>query len=250
MLRLDPHLAVFRTSPDRIAIGAQQPVAQLDADAPTLRAIAALTRGVLPRELGQLIGEVPAQTLLEVLEPAIVEAVAPVATLVRGRIPLAEQLHRAARAAGHPTRVDGEGVIVPVAPWRLPARELERLLDAGDAHLPVVVGDAWLQVGPFVPSGGGCAQCARPAGDPLLPGHLTPVASPIAASQAVVTLLEALRRASEGALSAGWAVRIRQRDGAVSAVRRRRCSHRAAQGSAARSRPAAERSRRGTATAA
>lgn len=241
MLRLDPHLAVFRCTPDRIAIGAQQPVAQLDADATTLRAIAALTRGVVPRELEQLIGEPQAHALLAAIEPAIVDAAPAVPTLVRGRIRLAEHLHRAARDAGHPAGDDG--VILPVAPWRMPAAEVERLLISGVAHLPIVVGDAWLQVGPFVPAGSGCVRCTLPSDGTLLPAHLTLEASPIAAAQAVVTVLEALRRASEETLPEGWGVRIRQRDASVSALRRRRpCPHRAER--------AAERPLPGTARAA
>lgn len=223
MLRLDRHLAVFRTAPERIAIGAQQRVAELDADPPTLRGIAALTRGVLPRELAQLIGDEPARALLEAVGPALTTAAPAVPVLVRGRIRLAEQVHRAARDSGHAA---GEGaLIVPVAPWRLPMAERERLLAAGAAHLPVVAGDAWVQVGPFVPEGGGCPRCATATDVAVLPAHLTPAPTPIAAAQTVVTVLEALRRAGEGELPAGWCARIRQRDGVVSAVRRRPCRH-------------------------
>lgn len=235
MLRLDPHLAVFRTAPDRIAIGAQQPVAELDADEPTLLGIAALTRGVVRRELEHLLGEEPAAALLRAVEPALEEPPPAVAVRVRGRIPLAGELHRAARRAGLPA---GDGLIVPVAPWRLPDAELERLLDAGVAHLPVVVGDVWVQVGPFVPAGG-CPRCARQDGPGqhatvLLPGHLTPTPSAIAAAQTIVTVLGAIRRAGDEALPPGWAARIRQRDAAVSAVRRSRarCSHRSLPGTA------------------
>ncbi|GEK78889.1 hypothetical protein [Agrococcus baldri] len=222
MLRLDPHLAVFRTAPDRVTIGAQQPLVELDADPPTLRAIAALTRGVLPRELEQLVGEEAAQQLLAALRPALVEAAPAVPVLVRGRIRLAHELHRAARDAGHPA---GDGVIVPVAPWRLPALEAERLLASGVAHLPVVVGDAWVQVGPYAVAGG-CAECAQPGRLAVLPAHLTPAPTAIAGAQALVTVLEALQRAGSGELPVGWAVRIRQRDGAVSSMRRRACRHR------------------------
>ncbi|WP_072313875.1 hypothetical protein [Agrococcus sp. Marseille-P2731] len=243
MLRLDPHLAVFRSSPDRIAIGAQERIADLDADAPNLRAIAALTRGVLPRELAQLIGEEQAQALLATIDAAVVDEQPRLPVVVRGRIRLAEQLHRSVRDAGHRA---GEDVVLPVAPWRLPVGEVERLLVSGAAHLPVVVGDAWLQIGPYVPAGGGCARCAITGDDTLLPAHLTPEASPVAAAQAVATVLGALRRASEGALPAGWGARIRQRDGAVSALRRRRpCSHLGDPRL-----PEAERSRPGTAMAA
>ncbi len=231
MLRLDPHLAVFRTAPDRIAIGAQQPIAELDADEPTLLGIAALTRGVVRRELEHLLGDEPAAALLRAVGPALAPAPPALAVRVRGRIPLADALHRAARQAGHPARDDG--LLLPVAAWRLPDAEFERLAACPLAQLPVVVGDVWVQVGPFVPEGG-CARCAQPDTTPLLPGHLTPVPSPIAAAQAVVTVLGALRRASEGALPAGWAVRIRQRDAAVSALRRSRarCPHRSLPGTA------------------
>ena len=71
MLRLDPHLAVFRSAPDRIVIDAQQPVVELDADESTLRGIAALTRGVVRRELEHLLGDDPAAELLEAVEPAL-----------------------------------------------------------------------------------------------------------------------------------------------------------------------------------
>lgn len=236
MLRLDPHLAVFRTAPDRIAIGAQQPVAELDADEPTLLGIAALTRGVVRRELEHLLGDEPAAALLRAVGPALEEPPPAVAVRVRGRIPLAGALHRAARQEGLPA---GDELILPVAPWRLPDAELERLLDTGVAHLPVVVGDVWVQVGPFVPAGGGCWRCARQDAAAqhtpvLLPGHLTPTPSAIAAAQTIVTVLGAIRRAGDGALPPGWAARIRQRDAAVSAVRRSRarCSHRSLPGTA------------------
>lgn len=248
MLRIDPHLAVFRPAPDRIAVGAQDPVAVLDADPPTLRAIAAMTRGVLPQELEQLIGQSHAQALLNTLAPALIEASPVVPVLVRGRMQLAEQLHRAARDAGHPA---GEGsVIVPVAAWRMPDAETDRLLAAGAAHLPVVVGDAWVQVGPYVAAGGGCTQCSARLDPPVLPAHLAPAPTQIALAQCIVTVLDALRRAGEGELQDGWATRIRQRDGVVSAVRRRRpCQHlRALQPVLDPS--AEERSRRGSAKAA
>ncbi|WP_405217989.1 hypothetical protein [Agrococcus sp. Ld7] len=241
MLRLDPHLAVFRCTPDRIAIGAQEPVAVLDADPPTLRAIAALTRGVLPRELAQLIGDDAADALLAALASAVIDTAPAIAVVVRGRIRLAERLHRAARDAGHPAGDDG--VIVPVASWRLPDAEVERLQRSAAAQLPVVVGDAWLQVGPFVPIGGGCTRCPAPRQRLLLPAHLASVEGAIGSAQCVVTVLHALQRASEDALPAGWAVRIRQRDGAISALRRRPCPHRDARPEhpAARSRPGTAR---------
>lgn len=238
MLRLDPNLAVFRSSPDRIVIGAQQPLAELDADEPTLRGIAALSRGVVRRELEHLLGDEPAAALLDAVAPALQLAPGLLPVLVRGRIPLAAALHRAARQAGHPrplgSRPPGDALVVPVAAWRLPDAESQRLLAAGDAHLPVVVGDVWVQVGPFVPAGAGCPLCPAPEQPLLLPGHLTPAPSAIAGAQAVVTVLGALRRASDGTLPPGWAARIRQRDAAVSAVRRSRarCPHRSRPGTA------------------
>ncbi|MGM1029530.1 MAG: hypothetical protein ACQEWM_06585 [Actinomycetota bacterium] len=239
MLRLDPHLAVFRTAPDRIAIGAQHPIVELDADAATLRGIAALTRGVVRRELEHLLGDEPAAALLEAVEPALHVARPALPVVVRGRIPLAAALHAAARHAGHPRplgpdHAPGDALVVPVAAWRLPDAEVERLLARGDAHLPVVVGDVWVQVGPFVPAGTGCPRCLVPEQPTLLPGHLTPEPSAIAAAQAIVTVLGALRRASDEALPTGWSARISQRDAAVSAGRRPRgrCPHRSRRGTA------------------
>ncbi len=165
-------------SPDRIVIGAQQPLAELDADEPTLRGIAALSRGVVRRELEHLLGDEPAAALLDAVAPALQLAPGLLPVLVRGRIPLAAALHRAARQAGHPrplgSRPPGDALVVPVAAWRLPDAESQRLLAAGDAHLPVVVGDVWVQVGPFVPAGAGCPLCPAPEQPLLLPGHLTP----------------------------------------------------------------------------
>lgn len=230
MLRLDPHLAVFRTSPDRIAIGAQQRIADLDADATTLRGIAALTRGVLPQELAHLLGAEASDALVQALSPALGPATPAIPIRVRGRLPLALALHRAARASGHP--VADDGVVIPVAPWRLPAAERDRLAAAGVAQLPVIVGDAWVQVGPFTGAGHGCAQRGRLEHEPLVPAHLPPSTSPIATAQAVVSVLDALRRIGDDALPCGWAVRIRQRDAGVSAVRRRACAARARPGTA------------------
>jgi hypothetical protein len=229
MLRLDPHLAVFRSAPDRVTIGAQHPVADLPADDATLRGLALLTRGVVRRELEHVLGDEQATALLEALAPALDPLPRPVPTLVRGRIPFALELHRALERAGH--RVGDDALVLPVAPWRLPHRERDRLVASGAAHLPVVVGDAWVQIGPFVPAGGGCAECAIDD-EALLPAHLAPVPSAIAAAQAVVTVLGALRRIGGDGLPQGWGARVRQRDGGVSALRRARraCRHRALRG--------------------
>jgi hypothetical protein len=232
MLRLDPHLAVFRTSPDRIAIGAQQPVVELDADASTLRGLALLTRGVLRRELEHLLGDEPATALLDAVAPALIETEPVVPARVRGRIRLALDVHRALDRAGH--AVADDALVIPVAPWRLPHAERERLLVDSVAHLPVVVGDAWVQVGPFVAAGDQCPACA-PIDETLVPGHLAPVATPAATAQTILTVLDAVRRFGEGTLPSGWGARIRQRDGGVSALRRvrpRACSHRSQPGTA------------------
>lgn len=232
MLRLDPHLAVFRTSPDRVAIGAQRQVAELDADPSTLQGLSLLSRGVLRRELEHLLGDEPAAALLDAVAPALIETRPVVPVRVRGRIRLALDVHRALDEAGHPVAHDA--LVIPVAPWRLPDAERERLLQSGISHLPVVVGDAWVQIGPFVAAGEQCAACA-PVDETLVPGHLVPVASPAATAQAILTVLDAVRRAGEGVLPPGWGARIDQRDGGVSALRRARpraCPHRARPGTA------------------
>jgi hypothetical protein len=230
MLRLDPHLAVFRSAPDRVTIGGQQPVAELPADDPTLHGLALLMRGVVRRELELALGDERAAALLEALALALDPLPPAVPALVRGRIPFALELHRALDRAEH--RVADDGLVLPVSPWRLPHRERDRLVASGAAHLPVTVGDAWVQVGPFVPAGGGCAECAIDD-EGLVPAHLAPVPSAIAAAQTVVTVLGALRRLGADGLPAGWGAQIRQRDGAVSALRRARaCRHRARRGTA------------------
>lgn len=233
MLRLSPHLAVFRSAPDRVTVGAQLPVAELPADDATLRGLALLMRGVVRRELEHVLGDEPAAALLEALEPALEPLPPAVPTLVRGRIPFALELHRALDRAGHRAGdlADGDALVLPVAPWRLPYRERDRLLASGLPHLPVTVGDAWVQIGPFVPAGGGCAACAIDD-EALLPAHLAPVPSVIAAAQTVVTVLGALRRIGQDELPEGWGARVRQRDGGVSAIRRARraCRHRAPRG--------------------
>ncbi|QUW18821.1 hypothetical protein [Agrococcus sp. Marseille-Q4369] len=233
MLRLDPHLAVFRSAPDRVTVGAQQPVAELPTDDATLRGLALLMRGVVRRELEHVLGDEPAAALLEALEPALEPLPPAVPTRVRGRIPFALELHRALDRAGHRAGdpAGDDALVLPVAPWRLPYRERDRLVASGAAHLPVVVGDAWVQIGPFVPAGGGCAECAIDD-EALLPAHLAPVPSVIAAAQTVVTVLGALRRIGQDELPEGWGARVRQRDGGVSAIRRARraCRHRAPRG--------------------
>ncbi|WP_035254185.1 hypothetical protein [Agrococcus lahaulensis] len=233
MLRLDPHLAVFRSAPDRVTVGGQQPVAELPADDATLRGLALLTRGVVRRELEHVLGDEPAAALLEALAPALDPLPPAVPTLVRGRIPFALELHRALDRAGHragPSAGD-DPLVLPVSPWRLPHRERDRLVESGTAHLPVTVGDAWVQIGPFVPAGAGCVECAVDD-ESLVPAHLAPVPSAIAAAQAVATVLGALRRLGDDELPAGWGARVRQRDGAVSALRRARraCRHRSPRG--------------------
>lgn len=214
MLRLDPRLALFRSAPDRVTIGAQHPAIELVADEPTLRGLAALTRGVLRPELEQLLGAEAAAALLEAVAPALAEGPPPIAIRVRGRLALARTIQRAARDEGHPS---GTQLVIPVAPWRLPRLEVERLVAQRTAHLPVLVGDAWVQVGPYQP-GDGCEACVGAHEGGVMPAHLVPVPSPAARWQAVASVLAALRLASAGELAPGWGARIAQSGGAVSAL--------------------------------
>ncbi|GAA3603194.1 hypothetical protein [Agrococcus terreus] len=213
MLRLDPRLALFRSSPDRVSIGAQAPVAELADDDASMRGVAALVRGVLRPELDQLLGADAARELLERVGPALDAPSACIAVRVRGRLALARTIQRAARAAGHPS---GEALVVPVAPWRLPAGEVRRLVADDAPHLPVVVGDAWIQVGPA--GRGGCERCVGAHEGGPMPAHLVPVPGAAARWQVVATVLSGLRLAAAGELPDGWGARIAQRDGAVSAL--------------------------------
>lgn len=225
MLRLDPRLAVFRSASDTITIGAQASIAHL-ADTPaTMRAVAALARGVLPRELDQLVGAPTARSLLAELGDALASDRAPVTVRMRGTVPLARHLQRAAREAGHAA---GEAVVVPVAPWRLPVAERERLAAARTPHLPVTIGDAWVQVGPF---DDGARPCSCDEAPSTLPSHLVPVPTVAARHGAIAAVLTGLARASAGTIEPGWAVRVAQRDGAISDATQA-CACRARRGTA------------------
>ncbi len=163
MLRLDPALPIIWTSPRSVRLGAQRAIATLDdVDDDTAALLDRMRRGVVPTEPAVVLGDERAATLLAVLAPALDHRERPrMRVEVRGAGPVAATVRRVLEEDGHRMAQRSLDVSVSVADWRLPDLERQRLLRRDRVHVPVIVGDQRIVVGPWtVPGEGACPRCA------------------------------------------------------------------------------------------
>lgn len=176
-------------SPSSLQFGVDAPLAVLDdLDEGTERIVAALVSGIsrsgfdmMARSLGLPVDA--AERLLATLEPVLARSETAPAIAARvavtGTGPLADELRRlladvGALAAPNERAPD---LAVIVAGWLVGAEDHGRWLRRDIPHLPVVVGDAGVTVGPFVEPGSGpclyCIQLAKTDADPAWPAIAT-----------------------------------------------------------------------------
>lgn len=209
MLRLDPALPIIWTSPTSVRLGAQRAVATLvDVDDDTAALLERMQRGVVPTEPAVVLGDDRADALLAILAPALELHDRPrMRVEVRGTGPVAATVRRVLQEDGHRMGQRSLDVSIAVADWRLPDLERQRLLRRDRVHLPVIVGDQRIVVGPWtVPGEGACVRCADladthaavPHGLPPIREVRTAAVAQTVAHVAVLVNLHALGRAEAG----------------------------------------------------
>ncbi|WP_344341008.1 hypothetical protein [Agrococcus versicolor] len=216
MLRLDPALPIIWTSPTTVRIGAQLALATLhDVDDATASLLDRMHRGVVPAEPAVVLGDDRAARLLAALAPVLASRERPrLRVEVTGAGPVAGTLRRVLEEDGHRVARRAVDVSIPVADWRLPDLERQRLLRRDRVHVPVVVGDQRIVVGPWtVPGTSACPRCADLADTrAALPHGLPPIpavpASAIAQTVAHVAVLVNLAALGEATPSAGASIAL------------------------------------------
>lgn len=258
MLRLDPALPIIWTSPTSVRLGAQRAIATLDdVDDDTAALLDRMRRGVVPTEPAVVLGDDRAAALLAVLAPALDHRERPrMRVEVRGAGPVAATVRRVLEEDGHRMAQRRLDVSVSVADWRLPDLERQRLLGRDRAHVPVVVGDQRIVVGPWtVPGVGACPRCADLAdAHAAVPHGLPPIrevpAAAVAQTVAHVAVLVNLH--ALGLAEPGVGASIALDSGALSVERwtpHPRCGCRALPGTATASAASAPTRRRATGSA-
>ncbi len=173
-------------SPSSLQFGVDAPLVVLERlDTGTERIVAALVSGIsrsgfdmMAREVG--LDAVAAEVLLAKLAPALREP-----TIVDGRVrvsgsgPLVDELRHLLGAEGllAGSEQSSPDLVVIVAGWLVGAEDHGRWLRLDIRHVPVVVGDRGVTVGPFVEPGVGpclyCVQLAMTDADPAWPAIAT-----------------------------------------------------------------------------
>jgi len=216
-------------SPSSLQFGVDEPLVVLDeVDAGTERMVAALVGGISSTGFDMMargagVSTDAAAELLSQLEPVLAPEAADASArrarvAVSGDGPLADELRRVLRDEGVLAESDQStpDLAVIVAGWVISPEDHGTWLRRDIPHLPVVVGDGGVTVGPLVEPGDGpclyCVQLARTDDDPAWPAiatqlwtrptpELSGVAVVEAAGFVARTVLERLRRGVGDAVS-------------------------------------------------
>ena len=238
---------VWRT-PTSVQFGVDAPVIVEGVTPGVERVLAALRAGISASGLEMLARDaaVPARelrSLLHRLEPAMTpRPPAPAGrVLVTGGGPLAIMVAALLREGGVLARSDeaAPAIAVLVADWVLGPDEAARWLRRDIPHLPIVVTDTSIDVGPFVEPGGGpcvyCVHLTRTDADPAWPAVAAQLLGRAGPENSQLTRLAAacfatrriMARLSSGASATASAWHIADEGGTVSAWTARthpRCS--------------------------
>jgi len=216
-------------SPSSLQFGVDEPLVVLDeVDAGTERMVAALVSGISSTGFDMMargagVSTDAAAELLTQLEPVLAPEAADASArrsrvAVSGDGPLADELRRVLRDERVLAESDQStpDLAVIVAGWVISPEDHGTWLRRDIPHLPVVVGDGGVTVGPLVEPGDGpclyCVQLARTDDDPAWPAiatqlwtrptpELSGVAVVEAAGFVARTVLERLRRGVGDAVS-------------------------------------------------
>jgi len=177
-------------SPSSLQFGVDEPLVVLDeVDAGTERMVAALVSGISSTGFDMMargagVSTDAAAELLTQLEPVLAPEAADASArrarvAVSGDGPLADELRRVLRDEGVLAESDQStpDLAVIVAGWVISPEDHGTWLRRDIPHLPVVVGDGGVTVGPLVEPGDGpclyCVQLARTDDDPAWPAIAT-----------------------------------------------------------------------------
>lgn len=197
VLRLDPRFPVLWRSPSSLQIGVHPGIVLDEVDAPTERAVSALVAGISESGLRMIAKGIDADALLERLSPVLLGAEPPRTRIaVTGDAALAKEIarqldeeHRRVSADAHPE------LVIVVADHVLQPEDHGRWLRRDVAHLPIVVSEERIEIGPFVvPGSGACLYCvflARCDADPAWPAMATQLARRAPASLPRTAIAEA-----------------------------------------------------------
>ena len=170
VLRLDPRLPVLWRTPSSVQIGSDPAVAVLedvsDGDA---RVLAALVAGVSESGLEMLaavagVDDARRDELLDLLRPALLSPsqCEGAKAAVLGDSALARTVARLLAAAEVLAPPEEASMVVLVGDWVLAPADHLPWLNRDVPHLPVVVSEAAVTVGPFVePGDGPCLHCVH-----------------------------------------------------------------------------------------
>jgi len=250
VLQLLPVSPMVWRTPTSVQFGVDAPVVIDGVSAGVERLLAALRSGVSTSGFAMLARDagVPAddaETLLERLRPVLATTAPPPASRVRvlvtGSGPFADCLAQLLSEEGRlssPAET-APSVAVLVADWVIAPDDASRWLRRDIPHLPIVVTDSSVSVGPFVEPGRGpciyCVQLARTDADAAWPAVATQLWGRQAADHPRITVLTvaafAARRIAarldDGPADAATAWRLSDRGATISAATTRlhpRCS--------------------------
>jgi bacteriocin biosynthesis cyclodehydratase domain-containing protein len=227
---------VWRT-PSSLQFGVDTPLVVLDhLDTGTEQLVAALVSGISRSGFDMMVrevelGEEGAEALLARLDPVLQHdsdsAAYPV--IVTGDGLIAQELRRLFAAVGPSADGDGRApeLAVIVADWVIGVEDHGRWLRRDIPHLPVVLGDQGVTIGPFVEPGAGpclyCVQLTRTDEDAAWPAIATQLWNRPAPELPRLALIEAAafavrrireRRDAGGGTATSW--HVDARDGAIS----------------------------------
>ena len=238
VLKVGAGVPLVWRSPSSLQFGVDDVRVVLDeVDERTERMIAALVGGISSSGYDMMARSagLPAEAaagLLERLDPVLEhegEAVAPGRVIVTGDGPLADELRRVLEAEGVLAAPDERqpSLAVIVAGWVISPEDHGSWLRRDIPHLPVVIGDGGVTVGPLVEPGSGpclyCVQLTRTDRDPAWPAIATqlwnrpaPAMTRLAVAEAAaLTARRVLERTTAGPGDPlSW--RLAAADGAVS----------------------------------
>ena len=228
ILRLDPAVPLVWRDPHTLQLGVDRVVCVFaEPTATTERMLAALRTGVarsaLEVEASRSATRADAVSAVDALLDAVHDALlgdepaADRAIALDGSGPTAERLHRLLRECGYrvvtPERAGDEpggvAAAVLIGSYVIPPWRHGPWLRRDIPHLPIVFGDAGVEVGPFVDSDGPCLRClslARTDGDPAWPAIATQLDAHATASEPTLLSMQA-------ALTAARWLNARIRDG-------------------------------------
>jgi bacteriocin biosynthesis cyclodehydratase domain-containing protein len=167
-VRLDPRYPLVWRTPDSLQLGVAPPRAVLETvSAADERMISALVEGVSESGLAMIGHEAGASAedvaaLLTLVRPALIApTTVPRRVLVMGTGHTATAIARAVASSGHTLVSEHPDLVIITAHYVVPPESHGMWLRRDIPHLPVVVQDSVVEIGPIVePGAGPCLFCA------------------------------------------------------------------------------------------